>query len=304
LKGHLLYIRPNICSETIMSGLANRPYLKMNGIGNEIVVLDLSDGSHAVTPAEARAIATREPFDQLMVLYPPQKTGTDAFMRIFNTDGSQSGACGNGTRCVSWYFMPVTGKDTLILQTPTSLVEARRAGQDFTVDMGPPTFDWRQIPLSRDAGDASAIDFVYGPAAAPILKAPSVVNMGNPHAVFWVDRDPWSFDLAAIGPEIEHDPLFPERVNVSVAQVRSDGHIVLRVWERGAGLTRACGSAACATAVAAARLGLTGRQTRISLPGGDLLIDWRESDGHVLMTGAVELEHEGRFTADWFKDAA
>ncbi|CAM5775249.1 diaminopimelate epimerase [Labrys miyagiensis] len=287
-----------------MSGLANRPYLKMNGIGNEIVVLDLSDGMHAVTPAEARAIAVREPFDQLMVLYPPQRPETDAFMRIFNTDGSQSGACGNGTRCVSWYYMPVVGRDRLLLQTPTSLVEARRSGQDFTVDMGPPAFEWQQIPLSRNAGDTKAIDFAFGPADALLLQGPSVVNMGNPHAVFWVGQDPWDYDLASIGPQIEHDPLFPERVNVSVAQVLSREHIVLRVWERGAGLTRACGSAACATAVAAARLGKTGRNVRITLPGGDLLIEWRETDGHVLMTGAVELEHEGRFTADWFTHAA
>jgi diaminopimelate epimerase len=287
-----------------MSGLANRPYLKMNGIGNEIIVLDLTDGSHAVTPAEARAIAAREPFDQLMVLYPPQKAETDAFMRIFNTDGSQSGACGNGTRCVAWYFMPVAGKDRLLLQTPTSLVESRRAGQDFTVDMGPPELEWQQIPLAQDAGDTKAIDFSFGPVDAPILRAPSVVNMGNPHVVFWVDSDPADYDLGTIGPQIEHDPLFPERVNVSLAEIRSRDHIVLRVWERGAGLTRACGSAACATAVAAVRLGKTERKVRISLPGGDLLIEWRESDGHVLMTGAVELEHEGRFTADWLADAA
>lgn len=297
-----------------MSGLANRPYLKMNGIGNEIVVLDLTDGSHAVTPAEARAIAAHEPFDQLMVLYPPQQAGTDAFMRIFNTDGSQSGACGNGTRCVSWYLMPVLGKDRLLLQTPTSLVEARRADAEpatdsFTVDMGPPALDWQAIPLARDAGDTRAIDYAYTPAEAsllqsPILQSPSVVSMGNPHAVFWIDQDPAEIDLGAIGPAIEHDPLFPERVNVSIAQVRDAGHIVLRVWERGAGLTRACGSAACATGVAAARLGLTGRKTRISLPGGDLKIEWREADGHVLMTGAAELEHEGRFAASWFADAA
>ncbi|PRH88607.1 diaminopimelate epimerase [Labrys okinawensis] len=292
-----------------MSGLANRPYLKMNGIGNEIVVLDLTDGSHAVTPAEARAIAAHEPFDQLMVLYPPQQAGTDAFMRIFNSDGSQSGACGNGTRCVSWYLMPVLGKDQLMLQTPTSLVEARRAGADFaadnfTVDMGPPALDWQAIPLARDAGDTRAIDYAYGAAEAPLLQSPSVVSMGNPHAVFWIDRDPAEIDLAAIGPAIEHDPLFPERVNVSIAQVRDNSQIVLRVWERGAGLTRACGSAACATGVAAARLGLTGRKTRISLPGGDLRIEWREADGHVLMTGAAALEHEGRFAASWFADAA
>ncbi|MDQ0396068.1 diaminopimelate epimerase [Labrys monachus] len=287
-----------------MSGLANRPYLKMNGIGNEIVVLDLRDGGHEVTPAEARAIAAHEPFDQLMVLYPPRQAGTDAFMRIFNTDGSQSGACGNGTRCVAWHLMPAHGRDTIVLQTPTSLVEARRAGEAFTVDMGPPRFLWQEIPISRPAEDTRAVDFRYGPAEAPLLERPSLVNMGNPHAVFWVPDDPYGYDLATIGPSIEHDPLFPERVNVSLAEVRDAGHIVLRVWERGAGMTRACGSAACATGVAAARLGLTARRTRISLPGGDLLIDWRESDDHVLMTGAVELEHAGRFAPSWFADAA
>jgi diaminopimelate epimerase len=198
----------------------------------------------------------------------------------------------------------VAGRDRLLLQTPTSLVEAHRVGEDFSVDMGPPALDWQAIPLARDAGDTRAIDFSFGPAGAPILTTPGVVNMGNPHVVFWVDRDPQSFDLQAIGPRIEHDPLFPERVNVSLAQVLSPDHIMLRVWERGAGITRACGSGACATAVAAARLGKTGRKVRVTLPGGDLLIEWRESDGHVLMTGAAELEHQGRFSADWFADAA
>jgi diaminopimelate epimerase len=304
LAPRLSYIRPEVLSGTIMSSLANRPYLKMNGIGNEIVVLDLTDGSHAVTPAEARAIAVREPFDQLMVLYPPRLAGIDAFMRIFNTDGSQSGACGNGTRCVAWHLMPALGKDRLVLETPTSLVEARRTGESFTVDMGSPIFGWQQIPVSREFADTMAIDFAYGPIDAPVLNRPALVNMGNPHAVFFVRDDPAGYDLGSIGPQIEHDSLFPERVNVSIAQLRGNDQIALRVWERGAGLTRACGSAACATAVASARRGLAGRKSRISLPGGDLMIEWREGDGHVLMTGAVELEHEGRFEAAWFADAA
>ena len=287
-----------------MSSLAQRPYLKMNGIGNEIVVLDLRDLKHQVTPAEARAIAAAEPFDQLMVLNPARTPGTDAFMRIYNTDGSQSGACGNGTRCVAWHLMPLLGKAQLALETPTSLVIASRAGEDFTVDMGAPKFGWQDIPLAEEFRDTRYIELQIGPIDAPILHSPSAVSMGNPHAIFWVDKDPAEYDLARIGSLLENHPIFPERANISIARIMSRDHIVLRVWERGAGLTLACGSAACATAVAAARLKRTGRRVRISLPGGDLMIDWRMADDHVLMTGAVELEHPGTLDPAWFADAA
>ena len=287
-----------------MSSLAERPYLKMNGIGNEIVVLDLRDLRHLVTPAEARAIAAAEPFDQLMVLNAPRTPGTDAFMRIYNTDGSQSGACGNGTRCVAWHLMPMLSKAQLALETPTSLVIASRAGEDFTVDMGAPKFGWQDIPLAEEFRDTRYIELQIGPIDAPILHSPSAVNMGNPHAIFWVDKDPADYDLARIGSLLENHPIFPERANISIARILTRDHIVLRVWERGAGLTKACGSAACAAAVAAARLKRTDRHVRISLPGGDLMIDWRASDDHVLMTGAVELEHEGRLNPSWFADAA
>jgi diaminopimelate epimerase len=292
-----------------MQPLEGRPYLKMNGIGNAIVLLDLRDLRHVVTAEEARSTAAREPFDQLMVIHAPRTPGTDAFLRIYNTDGSQSGACGNGTRCVASYLMPRLGKDTLTLETPTSLLLASRAagnhGQEaFTVDMGAPRFGWQDIPLAEEFRDTRYIELQIGPIDAPVLHSPSAVSMGNPHAIFWVDRDVAAYDLARIGPLLENHPVFPDRANISIAQIIDRQHIVLRVWERGAGLTLACGSAACAAAVAAARLKRTGRSVLVSLPGGDLHIDWREGDDHVLMTGPVAFEHDGVLEAAWFATAA
>lgn len=285
--------------------LAERPFLKMNGAGNEIVVLDLRDSDHVVTAVEARAIAQApgSHFDQLMVLHRPHTDGTQAFMRIYNTDGSASSACGNGTRCVAWAMLEGTNDTALRLETEAGLLDCRRDGDfSFTIDMGVPRFGWQEIPLSRPVPSPDAVDFVYGPADAPILTTPSVVNMGNPHVIFFVDHVA-TWDVPGIGPKIEHDPLFPERVNVSFAEITSKETMILRVWERGAGETRACGSGACAAAVAAARRGLTGRAVRVSLPGGDLLIQWRNSDGHVLMTGPVALEHAGQFDPAIFETA-
>ena len=285
--------------------LAERPYLKMNGAGNEIVVLDLRDSDHIVSAAEARAIAQAPGlhFDQLMVLHRPRTEGTNAFMRIYNSDGSASSACGNGTRCVAWAMLEGTPYEALRLETDFGQLDCRRDGElTFTVDMGVPRFAWQEIPLSRPVVSPDAVDFFFGPADAPILTTPSVVSMGNPHVIFFVD-DVANFDVKGIGPKIEHDPLFPERVNVSFAEITSKQSMNLRVWERGAGETLACGSGACAAAVAAARRGLTGRDVRISLPGGDLLIQWRKSDNHVLMTGPVELEHSGQFDPAIFESA-
>ncbi|WP_293865337.1 diaminopimelate epimerase [uncultured Alsobacter sp.] len=289
-----------------MSALNGRPYLKMNGAGNEIVVLDLRGSTVSVTPAEARAIArAREShFDQLMVLHDPVTPGTDAFLRIYNTDGSLSGACGNGTRCVAWAALQGTDRRSLVLETQAGLLPTTRDGDVvFTVDMGRPRLRWDEIPLAEPFEDTTGIELQVGPIDAPVLHTPSVVNMGNPHAIFWV-ADVEAHDLARVGPLLENHPIFPERANISLAQVTSPTTIRLRVWERGAGLTRACGSAACAVAVAAARKGLTGRRVVISLPGGDLTIHWREEDDHVLMTGPVELEHQGTFRADLFAGAA
>jgi diaminopimelate epimerase len=294
-----------------MSALANRRFLKMNGLGNEITVLDLRGTKLRVTPDEARAVASdpRSRFDQLMVLHDPLTPGTDAYLRIYNTDGSESGACGNGTRCVAWAMTadPAMARphgDALTLETKAGLLPARRVDEAvFTVDMGPPRLRWDEIPLRDPFQDTRAIELQIGPIDAPVLHTPSVVNMGNPHAIFWVE-DVAAYELDRFGPLLENHPMFPERANISLAAVRSPEHIVLRVWERGVGLTRACGSAACAALVAAARKRLTGRKATVTLPGGDLLIEWRERDDHVLMTGPVELEHEGTFPPELFAGAA
>jgi diaminopimelate epimerase len=277
-----------------MGALANRDFVKMNGLGNEIVIVDMRHAPGAIAAAEARAAARQEPYDQLMALYPAHD-GTDAFVRIFNNDGSEAGACGNGMRCVAALVSAETSNARLTFETPAGLIPCWRTGDgQFTVDMGPPHFRWDEIPLAREFPDTRAIDLKV--AGVPSLHSPSVVSMGNPHAIFWVD-DPQRYDLRSIGPKLEHDPIFPQRANITLAATPSRDHVVIRTWERGAGLTKACGSAACASAVAAAWLGRTDRKVKVSLPGGDLAIEWRESDDHVLMTGPTEYEHAGRFDA-------
>jgi diaminopimelate epimerase len=279
-----------------MSALANRPFVKMNGLGNEIVVADMRPHRQAITAADARAAARAEPYDQLMAIYPPRAAGTDAFVRIFNSDGSESGACGNGMRCVADILFKQSGKSAVTVETPAGILACRKgdAALTSTVDMGAPRFKWNEIPLAEEFYDTRAIELQIGPIDKPILHSPSAVSMGNPHAVFWVD-DVEAYDLSKIGPLLENHPIFPERANISLAKVVSRERLIVRTWERGAGLTRACGSAACAAAVCAARKKLTGRRMTVTLPGGDLLIEWRESDGHVLMTGPIAYEHEGRF---------
>jgi diaminopimelate epimerase len=289
-----------------MSALGNRDFVKMNGLGNEIVVVDLRAAPGPIAAAEARAAARQEPYDQLMALYPaknPQVGGADASLRIYNNDGSEAGACGNGMRCVAALVAGETGKAKLLFETAAGTIACWRAGDElFTVDMGAPRFRWDQIPLAEEFADTRRIELEIGPRGAPILHSPSVVSMGNPHAIFWVD-DPAAYDLAKIGPLLENHPIFPERANITLAATPSREHLLIRTWERGAGLTKACGSAACAAAVAAARLKRTGRKVTVTLPGGDLAIEWRESDDHVLMTGPVEYEHKGRFDAALLADA-
>jgi diaminopimelate epimerase len=286
-----------------MSALANHAFVKMNGLGNEIVVVDMRAGNGAVTAADARAAAGPDgaPYDQLMVLHAPRLPGTDAFVRIYNNDGSESGACGNGMRCVADIVFKESGKTAVTFETLAGLINCWKGDGPLTstVDMGPPRFAWNQIPLAEKFEDTRAIELQIGPIDKPILHSPSVVSMGNPHAVFWVD-DVNAYDLGKIGPLLEHHPLFPERANISLAHVVSRERIVVRTWERGAGLTKACGSAACAVVVAAARLRRANRKATASLPGGDLLIDWRERDDHVLMTGPVAYEYEGRFDPKLF----
>src|SRR3954447_12591439 len=294
-----------------MSTLADRRFLKMNGLGNEIVIVDLRGASGRVRPEEARAIAAdpRSRFDQLMAIHDPATPGTDAYLRIYNADGSESGACGNGTRCVAWAMtadpmMARPAGEALLFETKASLLPVTQvAERSFTVDMGRPRLRWDQIPLRDPFQDTRSIELQIGPIDAPILHTPSVVNMGNPHAIFWVD-DVQAYELDKIGPLLENHPIFPERANISLAQVTDQTHIVLRVWERGAGLTRACGSAACAVVVAAVRKRLTERTATVTLPGGDLTIEWRERDDHVLMTGPVELEGDGILAPALFAGAA
>jgi diaminopimelate epimerase len=285
-----------------MSALANRDFVKMNGLGNEIVIVDFRRPSNPIArspiaAAELRAAARQEPYDQLMALYPApaNDAAITAAVRIYNNDGSEASACGNGMRCVAALVGSEPGNAALKFETPAGIVSCWRADDgQFTVDMGKPRFRWDEIPLQREFPDTRAIDLKV--PGVPRLHSPSAVSMGNPHAIFWVE-DPWAYDLATIGPKLEHDPLFPERANITLAATPARDRIVIRTWERGAGLTKACGSAACAATVAAARLNRTERKVTVSLPGGDLAIEWREGDDHVLMTGPVEYEHKGRFAA-------
>ena len=287
-----------------MGALANQSFVKMNGVGNEIVVVDLRARGGKIEPAEAVAAARPEgaPYDQLMALYPPRTPGTDAFVRIYNNDGSEAGACGNGMRCVADIVSKESGKSALTFETSAGLLNCwKRESGLYTVDMGKPRFQWNEIPLAEEFRDTRAIELQIGPIDKPVLHSPSVVSMGNPHAIFWVD-DVNAYDLEKFGPLLENHPIFPERANITLAHIVSRGAIVIRTWERGAGLTKACGSAACAAAVAAARLKRTERQVRVTLPGGELTIEWR-ADDHVLMTGPVEFEFTGKFDASLFEKA-
>ena len=288
-----------------MGALANQSFVKMNGVGNDIVVVDLRARGGKIEADEARAAAQPggAPYDQLMALYPPRTPGTEAFIRIYNNDGSEAGACGNGMRCVADLIARKSGKDTLTFETTAGILSCWKGADGmFTVDMGPPRFKWNEIPLAEQFRDTRAIELQIGPIDKPVLYSPSVVSMGNPHAIFWVD-DVNAHDLARFGPLLENHPMFPEHANITLAQIVMRDHIIIRTWERGAGLTKACGSAACAAAVAAARLKRTARKVKVTLPGGDLAIDWRGKDDHVLMTGPVQFEFEGRFDPALFTKA-
>lgn len=267
--------------------------VKMNGLGNEIVVADLRGSGKVLSAAEASAIARlpRCHFDQLMALHDPRTAGTEAFVRIYNTDGSLSSACGNGTRCMALLAARDTGRSRLRYETEAGLLDVNVAGDDLiTVDMGVPRFDWQDIPLAEPFADTRAIELQIGPIDAPVLHSPSVVNVGNPHAIFWVE-DVGAYDLGRFGPLLENHPIFPERANISLAHVTSEDALTLRTWERGTGLTKACGTAACAAAVSAARKRLTGRRVQVTLPGGQLSIEWTARN-RILMTGPAELEYE------------
>lgn len=260
-------------------------FSKMHGLGNDFVVIDARTAPVAISDTRARAIADRHAgigCDQLILI--GNAPDADVSMQIFNADGSEVEACGNATRCVPLFV----GRDVTI-RTKAGLLDARLIDGGASVDMGAPRFDWNAIPL------AYAMDTLTMAASWEDLPAPAAVNVGNPHVVFFVE-DLDALDTARLGPLIEHDPLFPQRVNVNFAQIVGDAHIRLIVWERGAGLTRACGTGACATAVAAIRRKLAAGPVTVTLPGGDLVIDWRPG-GTIMMTGPATHVFDGE--ADW-----
>lgn len=271
--------------KTDSSGLA---FMKMHGAGNDFVVIDSRGRGAVVTPALAKALGDRNRgvgFDQLAEIR--SCDGADFELDFWNNDGSRAGACGNATRCVSDYVMRGAGKDAVDLVTVRGRLSARRlADGRVSVNMGAPQRDWAEVPL------AGAVDTLH----LPLAGDPVAIGMGNPHCVFFVpDAD--AVDLRGLGPKVEHDALFPQRTNVEFASVLGPDHLRMRVWERGAGVTLACGSGACATAVAAHLRGLTGRKVRLDLDGGVLEIDWRE-DG-VWMTGPVAHVFEGHLSAEY-----
>jgi len=272
----------------------SRPFLKMNGLGNDFVVVESGSETFDPTPDQVRAWAARDGkgvgFDQLIGV--SAGNGAEPLVRFWNSDGEEVGACGNGSRCVGWLLMKASGKDAANFRTAERALSATRAGENLiSVDMGEPKLDWKEIPLAEEM-DTRNIELQIGPIDAPRLHTPGAVSMGNPHVVFFVD-DMDSVDATRDGSLIEHHPLFPESVNVGFAQVLSPDRIRLRVWERGAGLTLACGTGACAALVACARRGLSDRKATMVLDGGELIIEWRESDSHVIMTGAVAVEFSG-----------
>ncbi|OCO99748.1 MULTISPECIES: diaminopimelate epimerase [unclassified Ensifer] len=285
-------------------------FARMNGLGNKILVVDMRGRKDRVAPAAAIAL-NADPataFDQIMAIHDPKAAGTDAWIDIVNSDGSMAQACGNGTRCVVQALAAETGKKAFLFHTVAGLLEAKEHDDGtISVDMGSPRFAWNEIPLAEEFHDTRRIELQIGPIDDPVLHSPSVASMGNPHAIFWVDNDVWSYDLERFGPLLENHPIFPERANISIARVLSRGELDLRTWERGAGLTLACGSAACAAAVSAARTERTDRNVTVNVPGGPLTIEWRERDDHVIMTGPAEWEWSGTVnptTGTWQRDEA
>jgi diaminopimelate epimerase len=273
-----------------MSAAMSRPFLKMNGLGNDFVVVEARSAPFAPSVDEVRAIADRETgvgCDQLIVI--ERSSGADARARFWNADGEEIGACGNGTRCVGWLMMQASDRDAVAIETRAGVLHARRAGERLvSVDMGAPGLGWRDIPLS-DAQDTLSMDVPLHPA---MTETGTCVSMGNPHIVFFLDEIDEAF-VRSVGPVIERHPLFPQGVNVGFAQVLDRGRIRLKVWERGAGLTQACGTGACAALVAAVRRDLTDRSAVVVTDGGELLIEWRAEDDHVIMTGPAAVDFVG-----------
>ena len=273
---------------------AARPYIRMNGAGNAFIVVQAFEEGFHPSEEQVRALAAPAAglggFDQLIGIEPSESA--DAFMRVWNADGSMVETCGNALRCVGWLLLEATDKEEVVIDTLGGPTTARRAGDhQVTVDMGAPRLDWAEVPLAEEM-DTRGIELQVGPIDAPVLHTPGAVSMGNPHVVFFTDQQDDAF-VRGSGSLVEHHPLFPEGVNVGFAKVIDRNQIRLRVWERGAGLTLACGTGACAALVATARRGLTDRKATVVVDGGELTIDWDEASGHVFMTGPVKIERTG-----------
>jgi diaminopimelate epimerase len=268
-------------------------FRKMNGLGNDFVVIDARAQPLVISEAQARAIADRKTgvgCDQLIVMEHSPKA--DVRMRIWNAEGGEVESCGNASRCIADLVMTERGTDRASIDTKGGFLVGTRAGHLMvTVDMGKPRYDWDLIPLSEKFADTRHIELQVGPIDAPLIHSPSVVNVGNPHCIFWV-KDLDVVNLGKVGPMIENHPMFPERTNVELAKVVARDHVIVQVWERGAGLTQACGTAACAVMAAGRRLKLLDARARVSLPGGDLHMAMQSDTDHILMTGPVQYEYE------------
>ncbi len=270
-------------------------FVKMNGLGNKIIVADMRERLDHITQHAAIVLAADDKtnFDQIMAVHKPRQEGTDAYIEIFNSDGSEAGACGNGMRCVVSWLRSQLNKDDFHFESISGVLDAHFESEErITVNMGQPRFNWDQIPVSEEFADTRNVELQIGPIDDPVLHTPSLANIGNPHAVFWINDSVLNYDLERLGPMLENHPLFPDRANITIARVTSENTITIRTWERGAGLTKACGSAACATVVNAARTDRTGRKVTVTLPGGDLEIEWRD-DNFIMMSGPVEFEFAG-----------
>jgi diaminopimelate epimerase len=288
------------------SALTDTPFRKMNGLGNDFVVIDSRGLALEIDEAAARRITDRKRgvgCDQLIIL--ENSTRADVFMRILNNDGSEVDACGNAARCIGRLILDETGRADATIETRADVLSAGNAAglaggnlRAVSVDMGVPRFHWRDIPLSVAAEDTRAVPLDVSGFKAGLPGTFAAANVGNPHAIFWV-TDVNAHEIERVGPLLELHPMFPERVNVSFVAVQSRSHIVQRVWERGAGLTLACGTGACAAAVAAMRAGFTERLVTVTLPGGDLVIEWR-ADERMIMTGPVSIAFEGRLSPALF----
>jgi diaminopimelate epimerase len=265
------------------------PFIKMHGLGNDFVVVDARRSPVTLSAAAARAIADRRlgvGCDQLIVLEAPRQDGTQAYMKIRNADGGESAACGNATRCIGALLMGETGEAIARIGTDAGILTAEGAGTAVTVDFGAPRLGWREVPLAKEC------DTLHAPISEGPLSDPACCSMGNPHGTFFVP-DVEAVDIALHGPKLEHHPMFPERANIGFAQILAPDRIRLRVWERGAGITLACGTGACGALVNAHRRGLAARKATMILDGGSLTVEWRESDNHVRMTGPVAIAYRG-----------